>query len=83
MSYAEERIKFLAVRHWQIDRSKKEMACQNDEACEFPLIRAEMRWPSPSHGITTGQVCVLICDECGQEFYNIPDEVIDNFLNRI
>ena len=73
MSYIDERIKFLAIKAWRLDRSKKEIACENPDGCEFPLIRATFYQ----------RECRVMCDECGYQQESIPEEVIDAFLDRI
>ena len=89
MSYIEERIKFLAVKAWQDDRTKdvyKALNCPNKDCDDYEwggTVRAEMRWPSAAREITTGQICVLMCDDCGHEFFTVLDQVIDSFLARI
>lgn len=88
MSYTEERIKYLAVKAWKNDRTKdvyKALNCPNRDCDSFEWggeVHPEMRMPGGGHDLG-GMICVLLCHDCGHEFYNVPDEVIDSFLDRI
>jgi len=89
VSYIEERIKFLAVKTWKDDRTKdvyKALNCPNRDCDDYEWggeVHPEMRMPGPGRHNIGGMICVLLCHDCGHEFFIIPDQVIDSFLARI
>ncbi len=77
MSYIEERIKCLAVKAWQRDKSKHEIKCPNQN-CDGKAWGGTM---VPE--MNSLDVCVLECHDCGRDQHFIPKPVIDAFLERI
>lgn len=84
MSYIEERIKYLAVKRWQNDKSKHELTCGNPE-CDGKswggTITAHFERRKLEGDLH--KKCYLMCEDCGYEQDFVPKPVIDAFLDRI
>lgn len=74
--YVVERIKYMAVRAWQNDKTKHELNCGNPDCDSVYALVPQMGEDGE------GPFTVLICDDCGREQTFVPDPVIDNYLTR-